>query len=184
MKVIGITHTAEGKAMYIKPDSALLVGGKPFFLPHFSEQIAAHVCLTVRINRLGRCIEKQFANRYYDSVTLGINLQAADLMTPPYSLDRLIRATGFDNSLVVGEWMPTDCVTEWTIGTEAEKHTYHITDLVCSIDEAVSEISQYITIRMGDMIAVDFKDAATLLHKEEEWRGKAGQEDVLYCKIK
>lgn len=184
MKIIGITHTAEGKAMYIKPDSALLVGGKPFFLPHFSEQIAAHACLTVRINHLGRCIEKQFANRYYDCITLGMNLQAADLIAPPYSIDRLIRATGFDNSLVVGEWLPASPTIQWTIGTAEEQHTYQTEDLVCPIDEAVSEISQYITIRMGDMIAVDFKDTATLLHKEEEWRGKAGQEDVLYCKIK
>ncbi len=184
MKIIGITDTGGRDAMYMKPDSALLVGGKPFFLPHFSEEIAAHACLVARVNRLGRCIEERFACRYYDQVAIGLNMQAVNLLKAPCSLDDFVRATGFDNSLVVGDWLEKGSDEQWCIGTDAAETVYGLTDLVCSIDAAISRVSQYITVRMGDMVAIDFRGAGKLLHKEEEWRGKAGGEQVMYCKIK
>ncbi len=185
MKIIGITEIDGQQAMYIKPDSALLVGGKPFFIPHFSEEIVAHTCLVVRINRLGRCIEERFASRYYDKVAIGLNLQAANLIsTPPYSLDSFVRATGFDNSLVVGDWLERDSDEQWIIGTGSGEMAYGLTDTVCSIDTAISRVSRYITVRMGDMVAIDFRGTAIPLHKEEEWRGRAGEKQVMYCKIK
>lgn len=184
MKIIGMTYIDSKKAMYLKPDSALLVGGKPFFLPHFSEQIAVHPCVVVRISRLGRYIEERFAARYYDGITTGMNLQAADLLTPPCPLDMWTRATGFDNSLVVGDWLPADVQTDWKIGAEGEEHTYRTEDLTDSIEKSISEISKYITIRMGDMIAIDFESDKRLLKKEEIWRGTADGRDVMYCKIK
>lgn len=185
MKILGITQVDETEqALYMKPDSALLVGGKPFFLPHFSQQIVARPCLVIRINRLGRCIEQRFAHRYYDGVAMGLNLQAADLLTPPYSLDRCFRATAFDNSLVVGEWMEQESVIDWQIGTEAESKRYSAADLVCSVDEAISRVSQYVTVRMGDMLAIDFKGETRLVHTEEEWWGRYNEERLLYCKIK
>ncbi len=185
MKIIGITRIDGQQAMYIKPDSALLVGGKPFFLPHFSEEIVARACLVVRVNRLGRCIEERFASRYYDQVAIGLNMQAANLLNSvPYSLDYFVRATGFDNSLVVGEWLERGGDEQWSIGTDTAETVYGLTDMVCSIDAAISRVSQYITVRMGDMITIDFQGTARLLHKEEEWRGKAGDKQVMYCKIK
>ncbi len=185
MKIIGITEIDGQQAMYIKPDSALLVGGKPFFIPHFSEEIVAHTCLVVRVNRLGRCIEERFASRYYDKVAIGLNLQAANLIsTPPYSLDSFVRATGFDNSLVVGDWLERDGIEQWIIGTGSREMIYGLTDTVCSIDTAISRVSWYITVRMGDMVAIDFRGTAIPLHKEKEWRGRAGEKQVMYCKIK
>ncbi len=185
MKILGITEIGEkDQAMYIKPDSALLVGGKPFFLPHFSEQITAHPCIVVRINRLGRCIEQRFAHRYYDGMAMGLNLQAADLLTPPYSLDNCFRATTFDNSLVVGDWLEQESEVDWLIGTETESKRYNTADLVCSIDEAISRVSQYVTVRMGDMVAIDFVGESRLVHTEEEWWGQHDGERMMYCKIK
>lgn len=184
MKIIGITEIGGLDSMYLKPDSALLVGGKPFFLPHFSEEIACRPCLVVRINRLGRCIEERFAYRYYDSIALGLNMQANNLMQVPYSFNSMMRAISFDNSLAVGDWLSIEGSDQWQIGTTQSEKTYHTNDIICSINSAISEISKYITIRMGDMVAIDFRDSARLLQREEEWRGKRGDTDVLYCKIK
>ncbi len=63
----------------MKPDSAILKDGKPFFIPDFSKEIHYETELVVRINRLGKNIAPRFANRYYDAVTVGIDFTARDL---------------------------------------------------------------------------------------------------------
>ena len=64
-------HTLENKepVIFMKPDSAILKDGKPFFIPDFSNEVHYETELVVRINRLGKNIASRFAHRYYDAVT-------------------------------------------------------------------------------------------------------------------
>ena len=55
--------------IFLKPDSAMLKDGKPFFIPDFSNEIHYETELVVRISRLGKNISERFAHRYYDAVT-------------------------------------------------------------------------------------------------------------------
>ena len=95
--------------IFMKPDSALLKDGKPFFIPDFSEQVDYETELVVRINRLGKNIAERFAHRYYDAVTVGIDFTARDLQRKyraegkPWELCK-----GFDNSAAIGDWIPVD----------------------------------------------------------------------------
>lgn len=63
----------------MKPDSAILKDGKPFFIPDFSNEVHYETELVVRINRLGKNISPRFASRYYDALTVGIDFTARDL---------------------------------------------------------------------------------------------------------
>ena len=65
--------------IFTKADSALLKDHKPFFLPDFMGQIDYETELVVRICRLGKSIPEQFAHRYYDAVTVGIDFTARDM---------------------------------------------------------------------------------------------------------
>lgn len=95
--------------IFMKPDSALLKDGKPFFIPDFSEQVDYETELVVRINRLGKNIAERFAHRYYDAVTVGIDFTARDLQRKyraegkPWELCK-----GFDNSAAIGDWIPVE----------------------------------------------------------------------------
>lgn len=189
MKILGLTYEEGAARMYLKPDSALLVGGKPFFLPHFSERIAMHPCLVVRICRLGRNIGWRFASRYYDAVALGMNMQAVDFLESakvtgmPWT-----EAVAFDNSLAVGETMPVERLQEdarlaWTFDG-VEVFGFRPMDMVCNIDEAVSRISSFVTVRMGDMVVVDFCTKARCLQKNEDIRGYVNGVEMMHCRIK
>ena len=69
----------EEPVIFLKPDSALLKDGKPFFIPDFSQEVHYEAELVVRICRLGKNIAERFAHRYYDAVTVGIDFTARDL---------------------------------------------------------------------------------------------------------
>ena len=58
----------EEPVIFLKPDSALLKDGKPFFIPDFSKQVDYETELVVRISRLGKNIAPRFAHRYYDAI--------------------------------------------------------------------------------------------------------------------
>ena len=70
-KELGHTQVNTEPVIFMKPDSAILKDGKPFFIPDFSKEIHYETELVVRINRLGKNIAPRFANRYYDAVTVG-----------------------------------------------------------------------------------------------------------------
>ena len=95
--------------IFLKPDSALLKDGKPFFIPDFSNEIHYETELVVRISRLGKNISERFAHRYYDAVTVGIDFTARDLQRRfreagnPWELSK-----GFDNSAVIGTFVPME----------------------------------------------------------------------------
>ena len=65
--------------IFTKADSALLTGGKPFFIPDYTKQCEYETELVVRINHLGRSIPERFAHRYYDEISVGIDFTARDL---------------------------------------------------------------------------------------------------------
>ena len=65
-----LNHTfliPEEPVIFLKPDSALLKDGKPFFIPDFSNEVHYETELVVRISRLGKNIAERFAHRYYDA---------------------------------------------------------------------------------------------------------------------
>ncbi|HCO67729.1 MAG TPA: 2-hydroxyhepta-2,4-diene-1,7-dioate isomerase, partial [Dysgonomonas sp.] len=91
---------------FIKPDSALLLNNKPFFIPDFSNNIHYELEVVVKINRLGKNIAERFSRRYYDKITVGIDFTARDIQAElkkrglPWGVSK-----GFDNSAVVGEFV-------------------------------------------------------------------------------
>ena len=51
-KELGHTQVNTEPVIFMKPDSAILKDGKPFFIPDFSNEIHYETELVVRINRL------------------------------------------------------------------------------------------------------------------------------------
>ena len=106
-KELGHTHENKEPVIFLKPDSAILKDGKPFFIPDFSNEVHYETEVVVRICRLGKNIAPRFAHRYYDAVTVGIDFTARDLQRKfreagnPWELCK-----GFDNSAAIGTFVP------------------------------------------------------------------------------
>ena len=146
--------------LFLKPDTAMLKDGKPFFLPPFSERIEYETELVVRISRLGKNIAPRFARRYYDAVTVGIDFTARDLQSrlraegSPWEISK-----GFDGSAVLGDFIPADEAGEnlqnlfFSLRIDgATVQQGHTADMIFSIDEIIAYISRFYTLRMGDLL--------------------------------
>lgn len=145
--------------IFMKPDSALLKDGKPFFIPDFSEQVDYETELVVRINRLGKNIAERFAHRYYDAVTVGIDFTARDLQRKyraegkPWELCK-----GFDNSAAIGDWIPVDRfkdVQQLNFHLDIDEKTVqrgYAGDMLFKIDQIIAYVSQFCTLKIGDLL--------------------------------
>ena len=155
----GSLYKPEAPVIFTKADSALLSGGKPFFIPSYTQRCDYETELVVRISHLGRSIPERFAYRYYQEVTVGIDFTARDIQSSlrqkglPWDLCK-----GFDGSAVIGDFVPLD-----QLGDVQNLH-FHLElngetvqrgftgDMLYKVDELVSYISHFFTLKTGDLI--------------------------------
>lgn len=155
----GHLDSSSEPVIFLKPDSAILKDGRPFFIPEFSKQIEYEAELVVLITRVGKHISERFAHRYYDKVTIGVDLTARDLQEKartegmPWELSK-----GFDGSAVIGKWIDRNRLKhpdEISFHLDINKQTVQTglqSDMIHSIDKVIAYVSQFMTLKMGDII--------------------------------
>ncbi len=145
--------------VFMKPDSSLLLNNKPFYLPVFSSNLHQEVELVLKISKVGKNIEEKFANRYYDSIHLGVDFTARDLQDKlrlqglPWE-----KSKAFDDSAVLSKTgIPVEELDLKNIefrldinGTTVQKG--NSSQMIYSFDTIVSHVSKYFTIKTGDLI--------------------------------
>ena len=67
---------SESPILFLKPDTTILQKNQPFFIPPFSDDIHYEVEVLVKIEKLGKHIQSQFAHKYYSQIGLGIDFTA------------------------------------------------------------------------------------------------------------
>ena len=177
--------------IFLKPDSCILHGGNPFFLPEFSQRITLEAELAVRICRLGKYIDPRFAHKYYDAFTLGIDFTAQDLY------DRLAAegqpvdiAKGFDGAAAIGRWIDKGAFEDPSricFGlSDGEKDVMRgeAGQMRFSIDQAIGIVSRYYTLKTGDILLTGAPAAALTVKGWERFTGWIDREEVLRLKIK
>ena len=153
------TPIPEEPVFFMKPDSSILLDNKPFYLPDFSNEIHHEVEVLVKINRLGKNIERKYAHRYYNEITVGIDFTARDLQRKckaegkPWEISK-----AFDGSAVIGKFIKLNS----NINIHALDFRLHLngvkvqegntSDMIFSIDQIIEYISRFITLKIGDVI--------------------------------
>jgi len=145
--------------VFLKPDSAVLLKQHPFVIPEFSDDIHHEVEVLVKINKVGKYIDAKFAHKYYDEIGLGIDFTARDLQSQlkekglPWE-----KAKAFDGSAVIGDFLPKNNLKS------LENITFELTNngqtvqkgntahMLWKIDELIAHVSQYFTLKIGDVI--------------------------------
>ena len=146
---------------FLKPDTALLRNNDPFYIPSFSNEVHYECELVVRITRLAKCIDRKFASRCYEEVGLGIDFTARDLQREaiakglPWELCK-----GFDHSAALSnQFVPLaelggdvqNLEFEMELNGEVRQRGF-TKDMLFTVDEIISHISRYMTLRIGDLI--------------------------------
>ena len=144
---------------FMKPDSALVTGNRPFFYPEFSSMIHHELEVVIRIDRLGRSIEEKFAGRYFSEIALGVDFTARDLQNEmkqkglPWEI-----AKGFDYSAPVSEFYPVSKYSDihnlsfrldLNGKTVQDGNTAH---MIFSFEKIIAYVSRFMTLKTGDLI--------------------------------
>ena len=145
--------------IFLKPDTAVLKDNKPFYLPDFSTDIHYELEVVLKICKVGKHISEKFAANYYDEIGLGIDFTARDIQAEhkakglPWEL-----AKAFDHSAVVSDFLPkTDFVNMYDLNFELQinkeiRQKGHTANLLFSFEKIIAFVSQYITLKKGDLI--------------------------------
>ena len=182
----GTLYKLETPVIFTKADSALLKDRKPFFIPDHLGQIDYEAELVVRICKLGKTVPERFAHRYYDAVTVGIDFTARELQKKlreagqPWDLCK-----GFDGAAALGEWVSKEKFRD------VQAMHYHLdingqtvqegrtSDMIFSIDHIVSYISQFFTLKTGDIIYTGTPVGVGPVHIDDHLEGWVEDRKVL-----
>lgn len=141
--------------VFLKPATALLKDNKPFFYPEWSKDIHYETELVLKVCKQGKYIEEQFAHKYYNEVSVGIDFTARDLQSAqkakglPWEI-----AKAFDNSAAIGVFSaPKSKSFNFSLklnGVEVQKGNTN--DMMFSFDKIIAYASQFFTLQVGDLI--------------------------------
>ena len=144
---------------FMKPETALLKDENPFYYPEFSKEVHHEAELVIRMNKNGKNIQKQFARKYYDELTIGIDFTARDLQAKckakglPWE-----KAKAFDGAAPIGAFVPltrfknlNNIAFRLDInGKTIQKGSTK--DMLFSFDTIIEYVSQFVTLKTGDLI--------------------------------
>ena len=182
----GTLSKTESPVIFTKPDTALLKDGKPFFIPDHLGRVDHEAEMVVRICRLGKSISERFAHRYYDAVTVGIDFTARDLQSQlkakgrPWDLSK-----GFDGSAAIGEWVDVQKFRD------IQAIRFHLDingktvqegctcDMMYRVDEIISYISQFFTLKTGDILFTGTPAGVGPVHINDHLEGYLEDKKVL-----
>jgi 2-keto-4-pentenoate hydratase/2-oxohepta-3-ene-1,7-dioic acid hydratase in catechol pathway len=177
--------------VFLKPDTAILLKKQPFFIPDFSNDVHHEVEILVKINRVGKHIDKKFAHKYYDEIGLGIDFTARDLQSQlkekglPWE-----KAKAFDGAAVIGKWLPKDTFIDANnISFSLLKNNKIVQDgntsfMLWKIDELIEYVSKYFTLKIGDIIFTGTPSGVGRVIANDKLKGFIEDKELLSITIK
>lgn len=165
MKVVVKYGMSPSASIELLADSSILPTGRPLFVPDWATSFTATLSIAARINRLGKCIAPKFAHRYWDALTGCLLTHGIDNHGEAISHQALSRS--HDGALLLGEMVSKDKMSldENTLQCLVDDiPTAHasLTGLSRLIDDTISQVSQYMTFKMGDLLCISCESALPL----------------------
>ncbi|MAN60013.1 MAG: 2-hydroxyhepta-2,4-diene-1,7-dioate isomerase [Flavobacteriaceae bacterium] len=177
--------------LFLKPDTSILLKKQPFFIPEFSEEVHHEVEVLVKINKIGKHIDRKFAHKYYDEIGLGIDFTARDLQSDLKSKGLpWEKAKAFDGAAVVGNFLPKSTFKDVdAISFRLEKNATTVQEgstsmMLWKIDELIEYISKYFTLKIGDIIFTGTPAGVAKVHPDDVLVGYLENTEVFSIKVK
>jgi len=149
----------EVPVFFMKPETSILKKNQDFFYPEFSKDIHYEVELVVKISKIGTHIQEEFAHKHYEEIGLGIDFTARDIQAKqkkkglPWEI-----AKAFDYSAPISDFIPKSKLGDLNKLQFALRKNRHIVqsgsskDMIFSIDKIIAYISQFVSLKIGDLI--------------------------------
>lgn len=176
--------------IFMKPDTSLIQKNQPFFTPAFSDDIHHEIELVIKINRIGKYIDQKFAHKYYEDITVGLDFTARDLQNDlkvkglPWE-----KSKSFDGSALTGKWLNKNDFNLNNLNFHLNINNTLIQQgntslMLWKIDEIISYVSQFFTLKIGDLIFTGTPAGVSRVNKEDILEGFVEEIKCFQIKIK
>jgi 2-keto-4-pentenoate hydratase/2-oxohepta-3-ene-1,7-dioic acid hydratase in catechol pathway len=177
--------------IFLKPETAIPLKNHPFFYPEFSKDVHYEAEVVIRIKKVGKHIQKEFANKYYDELSLGIDFTARDIQEEckekglPWE-----KAKAFDGSAAVGKFLPKTEFKDlnnlsFSLNINGEKKQEGNTlDMIFDIDSIIAYVSSFITLKIGDLIFTGTPAGVGPIAIGDEFEGYIENKKVLEISVR
>ena len=176
---------------FLKPETAIQPKGHPFFIPDFSQMIHYEIELVIKIDKIGKHIQEQFAHKYYSKIGLGIDFTARDIQEAckqqglPWE-----KAKGFDGSAQISQnFINKEDLNIQDItfslnknGNEVQKGNSK--NMIFSFDKIISYISRFYTLKIGDLIYTGTPSGVGQVKIGDKLNGFINNQEMLNVLIK
>tara|TARA_Y100000385_G_scaffold288376_2_gene354827 strand:+ start:2113 stop:2778 length:666 start_codon:yes stop_codon:yes gene_type:complete len=177
---------------FLKPDSAVLAHRHPFYIPAWTSEVHHEVELLIRICRNGKSIQPEFAHRYFDAVSLGIDFTARDAQAEAKAKGHpWEKAKAFDGSAVISKkWILTD-----SLDSGWESIPFHLNkngamvqsgcalDMIHHVHHLIAHVSQFMTVKMGDVIFTGTPSGVGKIEDGDVLEGFLNEESMFRVKV-
>lgn len=177
--------------VFLKPDTTIGQRNTPFYIPDFSSDVHHEIEIIVKINRIGKHIQEQFAHKYYDQISVGIDFTARDLQTQlkakglPWE-----KAKAFDGAAVLGQWLPKKEFKDLQnlnfelTKNDASVQRGHTRLMLYTIDQLIAYVSQFFTLKIGDILFTGTPAGVGAVQENDRLEGFLEGQKLLDLKIK
>ncbi len=164
--------------IFLKPDTSVLANDAPFYIPEFSSEIHHEIEVIIKINKVGRYIQKEFAHKYYDEISVGIDFTARDLQNKlrekglPWEISK-----AFDHSAVIGKFLSkkifssTENLNFELINNQKTVQKGNTSLMLWKIDEIIEYVSKFFTLKTGDIIFTGTPSGVAAVHMGDVLEG-------------
>lgn len=144
---------------FLKPETSLLKGNRPFRYPAFSRDVHYETEIVVKISKAGRQIDQEHAPDHYDQIGIGIDFTARDLQQIakekglPWTLSK-----GFDMAAPLSPFLPKQLFPgiqqiRFHLNLNGKRvQSGNTSDMVFPVDFLISYVSGFMTLKKGDLI--------------------------------
>lgn len=183
--------TVQPIVVFMKPDTAIHNLDITYYIPDFTKDLHYEIELVLKINQNGKCISEKFAHKYYDEIAVGIDFTACDLQVElsqkglPWEL-----AKAFDGSAIVGKFVSKETFeSSSSIQFHLDKNGSTVqkgntAEMLRGFDVIISEVSQFFTLRKGDLIFTGTPKGAGRVAAGDVLEGFLGGEKGFSLKIR
>lgn len=177
--------------VFLKPDSSVLLKQHPFVIPEFTKDVHHEVEILVKISKIGKYIDQKFASQYYNEIGLGIDFTARDLQNElknkglPWE-----KAKAFDGAAVVGDFLPKETFADINnidfslLNNRKTVQSGNTKHMLWKIDEIISYVSQFFTLKIGDLIFTGTPEGVAQVNPNDVLEGYIGSQKMFRINVK
>lgn len=148
-----LVHTHSEK-IYCRPDTSWERENRDYYIPEGVDSLSYSPILFARISKAGKCVQKKFASRYYDSFGYGLLLYIGNVE------EDLATTSCADRTSILPHPLYNPIVLD---SAEKEFSIFKDHELIYKtsegskelIESAIEKATKFTSIRIGDFIAIE-----------------------------